>query len=59
MFAAIRRASFVVKPLDGSGGKGVTTGIKTREHFDFACSAGNPSNRKVALIVERHVPGEV
>lgn len=46
----------VVKPLAGSGGKGVTAEIHTRETFlaawDEACQSRMPQ-----LVVEEHIPG--
>jgi cyanophycin synthetase len=45
----------VVKPLDGSQGRGVTVNINSREHLLAAYEAAAATGRKV--MVERYLPG--
>lgn len=48
--------SFVVKPVSGEGGKGVTTRITTEEMFDLAWEKVRPLS-KFGILIERFVTG--
>jgi D-alanine-D-alanine ligase-like ATP-grasp enzyme len=51
-------APVVVKPADGRGGKGVTCGIRTEQHFRVAWKKAVASARRNSpIIVEEHVAG--
>jgi D-alanine-D-alanine ligase-like ATP-grasp enzyme/acylphosphatase len=47
----------VVKPIHGSGGKGVTANIRDDAHFEFAWTLAVKSAPQANIIVEKHIPG--
>ena len=55
-FAEGMNAPVVVKPLSGSGGKGVSTNIRTREHFLEAWRIAAKTGPKT-ILVEEHFTG--
>lgn len=57
-FVEERQINGVVKPVNGSGGKGVTTGINSRSRVAQASMAASISLGIPRLLVEEEVPGE-
>lgn len=62
-FLAAMDGPVVVKPLVGTGGVGVTTGVSTREHLEFAwnqITAGKKASGRNDgfIVVEKHIPGD-
>ncbi|MBF0213157.1 MAG: ATP-grasp domain-containing protein, partial [Magnetococcales bacterium] len=57
-FIREQQYAVVVKPVVGSGGKGVTTNITTREHFDEAWAIATASRSKYILVEEYFVGKE-
>ncbi|MCT1605915.1 ATP-grasp domain-containing protein [Nesterenkonia massiliensis] len=58
--AYMRSASadrFVVKPIDGSGGEGVTTGVTDEASLEAAWLSARRSSKKRVFLVEEEIPG--
>lgn len=48
---------FVLKPVDGRGGRGITTGITTAEELEQAWGPASRASIKKRLVLEEEVPG--
>lgn len=57
-FVEERQRDSVVKPVNASGGKGVTTGVNTRSRVARASMAASISLGIPRLLVEEELPGE-
>ncbi|MCR4158859.1 YheC/YheD family protein [Kerstersia gyiorum] len=56
-YVAAQGGTFVLKPLAGSGGAGVTTDVREREHFDAAWQIIAQLNART-VICEEQIPGK-
>lgn len=54
-FAETHGWPVVVKPLRGSGGKGITAGISSREEL---YAAAEKADSRAGFLIEKHVPGD-
>lgn len=53
-FDGLKNKKAVVKPVSGSGGRGITSSISTREQFERAYSSVTSNN----VVLEEHIDGD-
>lgn len=51
------QARFVLKPVDGRGGRGITTGITNAQELERAWGPATRGSSKKRLVLEEEVPG--